>query len=122
MKKKLIEKHNITGIIEGFYHACIENTGMRYQGVIHLVVFKSKLLNSIEAKFHPLPVLSGWIPKLDNTKSKYDFILIPGVMMGEVEVLGVLPNLIDFTYLKILLEQNKHTGQMEVILEEEILN
>jgi hypothetical protein len=37
-------------------------------------------------------------------------------------VLGVLPNLIDFTYLKILLEQNKHTGQMEVILEEEILN
>jgi hypothetical protein len=113
--------YNLTGVIEGFYHQALRNTGVMFQGSIHMIVFEHELLEEIEYIFSKDPYLVGWLPTYDNKKSNYSFLIVPEILIGRDIVVNKIPNFKDYVYLKINLSQNPHTKEMVVMLEEELV-
>jgi hypothetical protein len=86
-----IENFNIINIAKGFCWGFTQNIGGQFKGYITLVIFDRKMREVVDAFWGIRDlVLDGWMPDMEEKKTKYDFYLAPDVIIPCENIINLL--------------------------------
>ena len=91
------ENYNLTGVAEGFSRMFSHHIGGMFEGNIHLIIYDRIHIKQIASSLSKLPFVDGWLPNKDDSKSQYDFIVIPEWVISKKQI---------ETYLKPIKQKN----------------
>lgn len=73
--ENILSKYNILGIVRGFDHEYMKNTGLWFEGLLNIVIFDRSKMSLIKTLLGDY-ILTGWLPLKDDSKSENDFGIV----------------------------------------------
>lgn len=121
--EKIIQKHNISAIVEAFNREHFINLNTNYYGDLLIIMYdrtKRTSISTLMGKYMDL-CLEGWMPNMDGSKSSYDFLLTINQLVDITEITKVLQFKEHIHIIPLFLSSNDETGNTDVSLDISVL-